>query len=97
MGNTAKINFGSVIESTEAINAIPEAKTLRDIWFLCEKALEQNKECFEFCFQNKKYSASVDRTYLISEMVGDKIMDDIVGHVFVDDPIGYSNLNGVHF
>ena len=99
MKNIVTNNVGSsaVAQSTETIKGIPDAKGLWDIYDLCYEASKQNEEYFEFIFENKKYSAQVDITYLIYELDGgDDDLGDMVGEVFIDDP-DFSHFNGTIF
>ena len=82
MGNTVKNNVGSsaVAQSTETIEGIPVAKSSWDIQDLCNKASDQNEEYFQFVFDNKKYSALLEKTYLIAEIVNDD-EEDLIGKV----------------
>ena len=98
MVNTVKNNVGSsaVAQSTETIEEILEVKTLWDIITLCNEASVQNEEVFDFVFENKRYSARFDLSYIIYELESDVVLGDEVGKVFIGDP-AFSHFNGTIF
>jgi len=81
---------------------IPETKSNQDIYNLCEDALKEGEEAFKFIYKGKEYSATLEKSFILSEVISNDSdgepddFGDVVGKVFKDD-YDWSHFNGTHF
>ena len=106
MKNKDSFEFGKeALENSKDASAnprnIPEAKDEWDIYNLCEKALEEDKEVFVFTYKGKDYSALLEKSFVLSKITGydsdgEPDIGDFAGRVILGD-FDFSDIDGEFF